>query len=93
MLYLIAFFCSPLALLLAGKPFQALFNLILYVLSIVCWITIILHSAGFLLWAIGTIHAIMSISDSRAARRARRIEASMRSERPSSSGMAEDGGC
>ncbi|MEI9932383.1 MAG: hypothetical protein WDM89_18045 [Rhizomicrobium sp.] len=32
MIYLLAFFCSPLALLLTGKPFQALANFILYIL-------------------------------------------------------------
>jgi hypothetical protein len=32
MLYFLAIFCSPLALLLAGRPFAELFNLILYVL-------------------------------------------------------------
>lgn len=77
MTYLIAFFCSPLALLLTGKPFQALFNLVLYILSIVCWATIILHSAGFLLWAIAALHAIMTISDARQDRRARRIAAAI----------------
>ncbi|HEY1630623.1 MAG TPA: hypothetical protein VGF56_04875 [Rhizomicrobium sp.] len=73
MLYLLAAFCSPLALLLAGKPFQALANLAIYILSIVCWITIVLHSAGFVLWAIGFAHAVMSIDNARADRRARRV--------------------
>jgi Trk-type K+ transport system membrane component len=36
MLYLLSFFCSSLALLLSGKPISALFNFILYILSIVC---------------------------------------------------------
>jgi hypothetical protein len=73
MLYLLAFFCSPLALLLAGKPFQALANLILYILSIVCWVTIIFYHAGFVLWGIGVLHAVLAISDAREDRRARRI--------------------
>ncbi len=72
-MYLLAFFCAPLALLLTGKPFQSLFSLVLYVLSIVCWVTIIFHSAGFWLWAIGVVHAVMAISDAREDRRARRI--------------------
>ncbi|MBV8976300.1 MAG: hypothetical protein JO261_00960 [Alphaproteobacteria bacterium] len=76
MLYLIGFFCSPLALLLAGKPFQALANFVLYILSIVCWITIIFHHAGFLLWGIGVLHAVLAISDAREDRRMRRIIAS-----------------
>ncbi len=78
MIYLLAFFCSPLALLLAGKPFSALANLILYVLSIVLWITIILHSAGFALWAIGVLHAVLAINNAREERRARRIIAASR---------------
>lgn len=78
MLYLLAFFCSPLALLFAGKPFQALANLILYVLSIVCWITIILHHAGFVLWAIAVLHAVLAIRDAREDRRARRVIAASR---------------
>ena len=73
MIYLLAFFCSPLALLFAGKPFQALANLIHYVLSIALWITIIFHHAGFVLWAVGVLHAVLSINHSREERRARRI--------------------
>jgi len=73
MIYLLAFFCSPLALLLPRKPISAIFNLVLYILSIVFWITIVLHSIGFLLWAVATIHAILVISGSRESRRARRI--------------------
>ena len=46
MIYLLAVFCSPLALLLSGKPISALFNLVLYVLSIAFWLTIILHTLG-----------------------------------------------
>jgi hypothetical protein len=73
MLYLLAAFCSPLALLLAGKPFQALANLVIYILSIVCWITIVLHSVGFVLWGVAFLHAVLSIDNARADRRARRI--------------------
>ena len=78
MIYLLAFFCSPLALLLTGKPFQALANLVLYVLSIALWITIIFHHAGFILWAIGVLHAVLSINHAREERRARRIIAATR---------------
>lgn len=78
MLYLIAFFCSPLALLLSGKPISALFNLILYIVSIVLWITIIFHHLAFLLWVIGVLHAVLSIHEAREERRARRIIAAGR---------------
>ena len=81
MIYLLALFCSPLALLLAGRPISALLNLILYVFSIVFWITIIFHSAGLLLWAVGFIHAVLAINNDREERRARRIVAAMREPR------------
>jgi hypothetical protein len=77
-LYLVAIFCSPLALLLAGRPISAVFNLVLYVLSIAFWLTIILHSVGFLLWGVAFIHAIVAIADIRAERRTRRLIASAR---------------
>jgi hypothetical protein len=70
MIYLIAIFCSPLALLLTGKPISAIFNLILYILSIVCWITIILHTAGFVLWLLAFVHAVLAINSAREDRRA-----------------------
>jgi hypothetical protein len=73
MIYLLAFFCSPLALLLTGKPFSAIANLVLYLISIVCWLTIILHSLGFMLWAIAVLHAVLAINNAREDRRARRI--------------------
>ena len=73
MIYLVAIFCSPLALLLSGKPVSALFNLILYILSIVCWITIILHTVGFFLWGVALLHAVLAINSAREDRRARWI--------------------
>ncbi len=73
MLYFLAIFCSPLALLLAGKPIQAMFNLALYVLSLAFWLTIIFHSVGFALWALAFLHAVLAIADSKADRRARRV--------------------
>ena len=78
MIYLVAIFCSPLALLLAGKPISALFNLILYILSIVLWVTLLFWHAGLLLWALAVLHAVFAIHDTRADRRARRVVASMR---------------
>ena len=78
MIYLIAILCSPLALLFAGKPISAIFNLVLYVLSIVCWATIIFFHVGFLLWLLAFVHAAMAISDAREDRRARRIIRAMR---------------
>jgi hypothetical protein len=78
MMYLLAIFCSPLALLFTGKPFQALFNLVLYILSLVAWITIILHSLGFTLWALAFLHAALAIHSAHEDRRARMIADAMR---------------
>jgi hypothetical protein len=78
MIYLLAFFCPPLALLFTGKPFQAFANLILYILSVVCWVTILFAHAGFVLWAIAVLHAVLSINNTREERRARRIIAAGR---------------
>jgi len=78
MMYLLAFFCSPLALLLSGKPVSAIFNLVLYVLSIASWLTIILFHVGFVIWAVAVLHAILTINNSREERRARRIIAASR---------------
>jgi TM2 domain-containing membrane protein YozV len=73
MMYLLAIFCSPLALLFTGKPIQAILNFVLWIVSIVCWITIVLHSIGFALWAIAFIHAVLAINSAREDRRARWI--------------------
>jgi len=78
MIYLVAIFCSPLALLFAGKPISAVFNLILYVLSIAFWLTIIFHHIGFMLWLAAFVHAVLAIDHTRAERRNRRLIAEMR---------------
>jgi len=80
MIYFLAIFCSPLALLLAGRPFSALFNFVLYILSIAFWATIILHHIGFLLWLAAFVHAVLVIHGAREDRRARWIANAMRRE-------------
>ena len=80
MTYFIAIFCSPLALLIAGRPISALFNFIVYILSIVCWATIIFFHAGFMLWLLGVLHAVFAIHDAREDRRLRRYIAASRQD-------------
>lgn len=60
MLYLVAFFLPPVALLFAGKPFQALFSLCLYALSLLLLFLFVLP--GVVLWLILVVHAILVIS-------------------------------
>ncbi len=57
MLYIVAFFLPPLAVLLSGKPIQALVNFFL------C----------FLFWIPAVIHALLVVRDHYADRRARKI--------------------
>ena len=59
MIYLVAIFLPPLALLLYGKIFQAIFNFIICVLAIVLGILfIVLPGAPFvILWGIAVLHA------------------------------------
>lgn len=78
MLYLLAIFCSPLALLFALRPLNALLNFVLWILSIVFWATIIFHGIGFALWAVAFLHAVLVISDAHEDRRARRVMNAMR---------------
>lgn len=84
MIYLVAIFCSPLALVLIGRPIQGVVNLVLYVLSFVFWITIIFHSVGLALWAVALLHALLAIGDKKADRRARKLAAAMARGRPDS---------
>ena len=80
MLYLLAFFLSPVALLFGGAPFQAIVNLVIYVAA---WIGLFFFVVpGVILWAIGAVHAIFVIHNKRADKRARMIVDAIRSNRP-----------
>ncbi|GAA0601195.1 hypothetical protein GCM10009416_43840 [Craurococcus roseus] len=60
MMYLLALVLPPLALLLAGRPFQAVFNGLLWVLGLVLMILPFLAGLPFLgvavLWALVAVH-------------------------------------
>lgn len=62
MLYLLAIILPPVAVLLSGKPGQALLNLIL----------------TLCLWIPGVIHAIMVVNEHKADKRAERLARQMR---------------
>jgi UPF0716 family protein affecting phage T7 exclusion len=70
-LYLVAFFLSPLALLIAGKPVQALLNGVIYLLA---WIGLMFFIIpGVIAWLIGVVHAMAIISGKNADKRTERI--------------------
>lgn len=60
MLYLIALLIPPLALLLCGKPFQAILSAIVWILA---WFMTLFAGAGFIMWVILAVWAIMVVRD------------------------------
>jgi uncharacterized membrane protein len=83
MIYLVAIFLPPLALLIYGKIFQAIFNFIICVLAIVLGIIfIVLPGAPFvLLWGIAVVHAVLAVNSAKQDARAREVADAMRGRR------------
>ena len=83
MIYLVAIFLPPLALLIYGKIFQALFNFIICVLAIVLGILfIVLPGAPFvILWGIAVLHAVLAVNSAKQDARAREVADAMRGRR------------
>jgi hypothetical protein len=83
MIYLVAIFLPPLALLLYGKIFQAIFNFIICVLAIVLGIIfIVLPGAPFvILWGIAVVHAVLAVNSAKQDARAREVADAMRGRR------------
>lgn len=79
MIYLIAIICPPLALLLKGKIFQALFNGIIWIVSVV--LAIISLGALSLMWFISVIWAILAVKSARDDERHDEIVDALRSRR------------
>jgi hypothetical protein len=76
MLYFLALFCSPLALLLAFRPVSATLNALLYIGA---WLGLVLFFVpGVLLWFLGVLHAYFVIHNAHADRRAARIARAQR---------------
>jgi hypothetical protein len=67
MIYILAVFLPPLALLLNGQPFAAIFNLALIVPCLV--FGLIFH----VLWLVPSLHAIIAVHMKREERRHREI--------------------
>jgi hypothetical protein len=83
MIYLVAIFLPPLALLIYGKIFQAIFNFIICVLAIVLGlIFIVLPGAPFvILWGIAVVHAVLAVNSAKQDARAREVADAMRGRR------------
>ena len=73
--------------MLCGKPFQALFNLCLWVLSLF----LLIFGVGFALWAICSFHALMLCRISYADKRLNKVVKAMeRSAQPAAAPMVLD---
>jgi hypothetical protein len=84
MIYLVAIFLPPLALLIYGKIFQAIFNLILCILAVVLGIVFIVLPGGpfLVLWGIAAVHAILAVNAAKQDERARQVADAMRGGGP-----------
>jgi uncharacterized membrane protein len=84
MIYLVAIVLPPLALLIYGKIFQAIFNFLICVLAIVLGIIfIVLPGAPFvILWGIAVLHAVLAVNSAKQDARAREVADAMRGRRP-----------
>jgi hypothetical protein len=80
MIYLVALILPPLALLLYGKVFQAIFNLVIYLLA---WVVFVFSlflggSPGFVLWLIAALHAVLVVNEAKKDARAAAVLAAER---------------
>lgn len=71
MMYLLAIVIPPLALLLSGRPFQAVFNGLLWVLGLV--LTILPFLVGLPLLGVAVLWALMAVHNRKQESRDRRL--------------------
>lgn len=75
MLYLVSIVIPPLGLLLSGKPFQAIFNLILLVLALLILVGTLGLGSGvsFVFWILAIVHALFGVHSRNQAQRDQKI--------------------
>jgi uncharacterized membrane protein YvlD (DUF360 family) len=78
MLYLLAFFLPPLALLLVWKPIQAIISLVLFICALLGLFLFVIP--GILIWLISVGHAILVINAKRADQRTEKIVSAMKNK-------------
>jgi hypothetical protein len=82
MIYFVAIFLPPLALLIYGKIFQAILNVLICLFAFVSFIFAILPfiTLGLFLviWGIAVIHAVLVINAAKQDARAREVAEAMR---------------
>lgn len=70
-MYFLAIILPPLAILLSGRPFQAIFNALLWVLGLV--LLVLPFVPGLLTWALAAAWAIMVVRNRKQEERDRRL--------------------
>lgn len=82
MIYLVAIFLPPLALLIYGKIFQAIVNFLICVIAIVVafFFLFIAGAPGWFIWGIAVVHAILAVNSAKEDQRAEMIADAMRSK-------------
>ncbi len=70
-MYFLAILLPPLAILLSGRPFQAIFNAVLWLAGLV--LMILPFVPGLLPWAIAAAWAVMVVNGEKQAQRDRRL--------------------
>lgn len=75
MLYLVAIIIPPLAVMLCGKPFQAIFNLLLLIVGVVIFILTLGLANGitFVIWVGCIVHAMFTVNGSKQTARDRAL--------------------
>ncbi len=71
MLYLVALLVPPLAILLSGRLFQAVFNALLWVLGLA--LLVLPFVPGLMTWAVAVVWAVLVVRSRRAEARDRRL--------------------
>ncbi len=70
-MYFLAILLPPLAILLSGRPFQAIFNAVLWLAGLV--LMILPFVPGLLTWGIAAVWAVMVVNSEKQAERDRRL--------------------
>lgn len=79
MLYLVAIVIPPLAILLCGKPFQAIFNLLLLIFGLLIFVGTLGLANGitFVIWIACIAHAMFAVHGRNQAARDRALADSL----------------
>lgn len=70
-MYLLALLLPPLAILLAGRPFQAVFNALLWILGLI--LLVLPFVPGLLTWGLAVLWAVLVVHGRRQEARDRRL--------------------